>query len=100
MRAADLTDLICLSVDVEWAHDEVLADLVGLLDARGLKATFFCTHAGVSVAGHERALHPNFLRDGDVLRRVGPVGAEITDGEVYRQGPRARPGVFPGEGRG
>jgi len=87
MHARDLRDsfdLICLTVDVEWAHDEVLADLVGLIEARGLKATFFCTHAGVHVPGHERALHPNFLRSGDTMRRLGARAAAMTDVEAYR----------------
>jgi hypothetical protein len=62
--------LIALSVDVEWAYPEVLSDLVRELDLRNLKATFFCTHAGVEVPGHERGLHPNFRRDGDAQRRL------------------------------
>lgn len=81
-------NLICLTVDVEWANPEVLKDLVRLLDERGLRATFFCTHADVNVPGHERALHPNFRRDGDTLRqlreRVGPALWEWTDTAVYR----------------
>src|SRR5579863_954947 len=62
--------LIALSVDVEWAHPAVLADLVRELDLRNLQATFFCTHAGIEVPGHERGLHPNFGRDGDAMRRL------------------------------
>jgi hypothetical protein len=77
-------NLICLTVDVEWAHPDVLADLVALIDARGLKATFFTTHAGVHVPGHERALHPNFLRSGDTVRSLGSAAATMTDVDVYR----------------
>jgi hypothetical protein len=77
-------DLICLTVDVEWAHPKVLADVVGLIDARGLKATFFCTHAGIEVPGHERALHPNFLRSGETMRRLGAAAAQISDVDIYR----------------
>jgi hypothetical protein len=51
-----------ISIDVEWAHPEVLADVVRLLDEREIRATFFCTHQGIKVPGHERALHPNFRR--------------------------------------
>lgn len=61
--------MICLSFDVEWAHPDVLADLVGLLDQHGLKGTFFCTHAGISVPGHERAIHPNFRWQGDTAKK-------------------------------
>ena len=60
---------ICFTVDVEWAADEVLADLRGLFDQHGVRATFFVTHAGVKVPGHERGLHPNFRRDGDTYER-------------------------------
>jgi hypothetical protein len=70
--AADLTlpPCVVLTVDVEWAHEHVLADVVSALDERGLRATFFCTHAGISVPGHEVAVHPNFRR----LAGSSPVG--------------------------
>lgn len=56
---------VALSIDVEWAHPEVLADAVRLLEERAIRATFFCTHADIDVPGHERALHPNFRRSGN-----------------------------------
>jgi hypothetical protein len=59
---------ICFTVDVEWAADEVLADLRGLFDQHNIRATFFVTHARVEVPGHERGLHPNFRRNGDTYR--------------------------------
>jgi hypothetical protein len=77
-------DFICLTVDVEWAHPDVLADLLGPINARGLKATFFCTHAGIEVPGHERALHPNFLRSGETMRCLGAAAAEMSDVDIYR----------------
>jgi hypothetical protein len=63
-------DSVCLSFDVEWAHDDIVADTVALLDERGLRGTFFVTHEGVSVTGHERGLHPNFRRNGDLYRAL------------------------------
>jgi hypothetical protein len=77
-------NLICLTVDVEWAHPDVLHDLVETISARGLEATFFSTHAGIQVPGHERALHPNFLRSGETMRRLGTAAAAMTDVDVYR----------------
>jgi hypothetical protein len=62
---------VVISIDVEWAHPEVQADVVRLLAERNLRATFFCTHAGISVPGHERALHPNFRRRGNSLLETG-----------------------------
>jgi hypothetical protein len=61
---------ICFSVDVEWAAREVLADLVQVFDQFGVRATFFVTHAGVEIPGHERGLHPNFRRNGDTYRQL------------------------------
>lgn len=63
-------DLVCLTIDVEWAHPEVLADLTDNISARGLRATLFCTHPGVQGGTHERALHPNFRRNGDTMRWI------------------------------
>lgn len=66
---------VCFTVDVEWAHPEVLATLVAAFDERQLPATFFCTHPNIAVPGHERGLHPNFRRQGQPVqalrRRLG-----------------------------
>src|SRR5215469_15682713 len=74
-------DTICFTVDVEWAADEVLADLRRLFDQHGIRATFFVTHAGVTVPGHERGLHPNFRRNGDTVRllRQAAGGRNVDD---------------------
>jgi hypothetical protein len=55
----------------------------------GVRATFFCTHAGVDVGPHERGLHPNYRRNGTTLRelraRIGPAAmAEIDEEDLYR----------------
>jgi hypothetical protein len=63
-------DTIYFTVDVEWAAEEVLADLRRLFD---LRATFFVTHAGVETPGHERGLHPSFQRNGDSYKQVSHV---------------------------
>lgn len=75
-------DAVCFSVDVEWCADAVVADLRGLFDQHGVAATFFVTHAGVSVPGHERGLHPNFRRNGDTYRAL-PGAAEASEAEIY-----------------
>lgn len=59
-----------LTFDVEWANPTVLNEVLTELDTRNLKATFFCTHEGIETPGHERALHPNFRRDGDTLGQL------------------------------
>lgn len=56
---------VALTIDVEWAHPVVLDAVVQELNARNLRATFFCTHPGICVDGHERALHPNYRRFGN-----------------------------------
>jgi len=81
-------DSVCISIDVEWAAAPVLDDLRRLLDERELRATFFVTHEGVSVPGHERGLHPNFRRNGDTWKRLvaahGGRSEHLTDDEIYR----------------
>jgi hypothetical protein len=77
---------LCFTVDVEWAADEVLADVRALFDQYGVRATFFVTHANVKTPGHERALHPNFRRNGDtyrLLREASGGEAALTDEEVH-----------------
>ncbi|WP_243313781.1 hypothetical protein [Fundidesulfovibrio agrisoli] len=77
-------DSLCFTVDVEWAHPAVLEDLCALFDDAGVTATFFATHAGVSVPGHERGLHPNFRWKGDTGRAV-----RESDPEVFSSGDEA-----------
>lgn len=76
-------DTICFSFDVEWATEEAIRDTCTLLDERGVKGTFFVTHEGVSVPGHERAIHPNYRRNGDVYRSLTDATSR-SDAEVHR----------------
>jgi peptidoglycan/xylan/chitin deacetylase (PgdA/CDA1 family) len=82
------TRTICLTVDVEWVHDAVLADMRRLFDERGLPATFFCTHAGIDVGAHERGLHPNYRRNGDQMRELraqhGDAITTLDEADIYR----------------
>jgi hypothetical protein len=76
---------VVLTIDVEWAHPLVLADVVDLIEERGLRATFFCTHEGIELPGHERALHPNYRRAGNSLTSPVPQAAlGDGDGAFYR----------------
>lgn len=81
-------DSVCFGVDVEWAAPEVLDDLRLLFDEHGIRATFFVTHAGVAVPGHERGLHPNFRRGGDTLKQLAAANGgridHLGETEVYR----------------
>ena len=53
--------MIAISMDLDWASDEVLRDSLSLLQAAGARATFFLTHRpDVSLDGHETAIHPHF----------------------------------------
>ena len=72
---------VAITIDVEWAHPEILADVVQMLDKRGIPATFFCTHEGIEVPGHERALHPNFRRSGNTM--IEPDAAMMDDRAFY-----------------
>jgi hypothetical protein len=80
---------ICFTVDVEWAHPVVVEDLRELFDLHGIRATFFCTHAGIDVGSHERGLHPNYRRNGTTLKELaGEIGAAnaafIDEIDLYR----------------
>jgi hypothetical protein len=77
---------VCLTVDVEWATPRILADLRELFDQRGVRATFFVTHAGVDVPGHERGLHPNFRHNGDTRRALNAtrgIDGSPSESELY-----------------
>ena len=61
-------DYICLTIDVEWAPDFMLSQLVDRLLASGAKATFFVTHETPVLDRirerpdlFELGIHPNFL---------------------------------------
>ncbi len=77
---------IAITIDTEWAHPAVLADLLGILDAHGVTATLFCTDPLEDVGGHEVAIHPNFRRGGDAARAVSARQPEAVwdDAAVYR----------------
>lgn len=62
-----MSSRVAITIDVEWAHPDVLDFVVSELDDRNLRATFFCTHDGIRLDGHERALHPNYRRHGNSL---------------------------------
>jgi peptidoglycan/xylan/chitin deacetylase (PgdA/CDA1 family) len=74
---------VCFTVDVEWAAQAVVDDVRNLFDDYGVQATFFVTHADVSVPGHERGLHPNFRRNGDTYRGLADAG-RMTDEAINR----------------
>lgn len=84
--------MFCLTIDIDWAQDAVIADTLGLIESHGQKATWFVTHSTKmldeirAAGGHELGLHPNFnpLLDGqtgtaeDVLRRLHDVSGGAT----------------------
>ena len=75
-------NVVSFTFDVEWACQEVIDDVRSLLDERGIAGTFFVTHDGVDVGCHERGIHPNFRRDGDVYQQLADAPVR-TDREVY-----------------
>jgi hypothetical protein len=78
---------VAITVDTEWAHPQVLDDLLDLLDRFDVRATLFCTDP-VEARGHEVAIHPNFRRAGDAVRRLlaepANAAAATDDASVYR----------------
>ena len=56
---------VALTLDIDWAIDEVVADSLALITSHGARATWFATHessmlATIRSSGHEVGLHPNF----------------------------------------
>lgn len=56
---------IFLTLDVDWAHDEVILDSAQLIEDLGVRATWFFTHDSPTIDylrnnGHEVGVHPNF----------------------------------------
>jgi hypothetical protein len=75
---------VCVTIDVEWAHPEILSDVRALLDERSISATFFCTHPGIEAPNHERAIHPNFRRTGNSALGGAPPELAANDRAFYR----------------
>jgi hypothetical protein len=74
-----------LTFDIDWAHDEVILDVLGRVEAAGVSATWFVTHDTPVLARirenplFELGIHPNFL---PLLNGNGANGAnaeEIVD---------------------
>lgn len=71
-------DAVFLTVDIDWACDEVLLDTIELMESAGVRATFFATNS-TPLLGRlaqnplfEIGLHPNF---NDILRGTPQAGA-------------------------
>ena len=64
--------MIAVTLDVDWAPDPIVEDVVALLDAHDISATVFCTNYTKDKSGkssnlrrrlharHELGLHPDF----------------------------------------
>lgn len=74
-----------LTLDIDWAHDEILADAITLVEAHRVPATWFVTHDTPLLArlrsnpDFELGIHPNFnfLLNGD--DRAGRDAADVLD---------------------
>jgi hypothetical protein len=57
--------VVCVTLDMDWARDEIAGPVVEMLRRRGVKATFFATNESELLSGlgggqFEVGLHPNF----------------------------------------
>ena len=69
--------MIALTLDVDWAPDQIVDDVLSAIDAHGIPATVFCTDYTKDASGkssnltprlhprHELGLHPDFQRTAD-----------------------------------
>jgi hypothetical protein len=65
MSLKSYADVVCVTLDMDWARDEVAGPVVEMLRRRGVKATFFATNESELLSGleggqFEVGLHPNF----------------------------------------
>ncbi len=82
---ADWSGAPYLSIDIDWAHDDVLADTIDLVEEYRLPVTWFVTHDTPLLArlrsnpDFELGIHPNFnfLLNGDGC--AGRDAAEVVD---------------------
>lgn len=81
----------CLTFDIDWGHDAVIADTLDLIDKAGVRTTWFITHdtpmiTAIAAGGHELGLHPNFnpLLSGD-----GGTASDVLD-RLHQLAPDAR----------
>ncbi len=56
---------VYITIDIDWAPEEVIEDTLLLLEEYDVAATLFCTHASGVIDGcntnlFEKAIHPNF----------------------------------------
>lgn len=76
---------IFLSLDIDWAHDDILLDSIELIEGAGASATWYVTHETPLLnrlrknPNFELGIHPNFnfLLEGD--SRNGRDAAEVID---------------------
>lgn len=76
---------VFITLDIDWAHDEVLWDAIELLEGAGVKATWFITHQTALLEKmranrkFELGVHPNFnfLLNGD--NRLGKNAKEVVE---------------------
>ncbi len=74
-----------LTIDLDWAHDEVLADTVDLVERHRIPATWFVTHETPQLERlrsnplFEVGIHPNFIFLLQGSDRAGRTAAEVID---------------------
>ena len=57
--------MLAFSIDIDWAHEEVITDTLSLFEKYDVKCTIFSTHGSYAVIKSNRklfevAIHPNF----------------------------------------
>lgn len=58
-------EAVVFTIDIDWAHDDIIEDLIEFLGGHGVCATWFATHETKTLdklldKGHEVGIHPNF----------------------------------------
>lgn len=74
--------VFAFSVDTDWAPVELIEELLGLFESRGIRVTVFVTDSvlGIDRHRHELAMHPNITDISDIqpeLRRLARLLGEV-----------------------
>ncbi|WP_293865651.1 hypothetical protein [uncultured Alsobacter sp.] len=84
---------LVLTIDIDWAHDTVIADLAGIVAEHGVAATWFVTHDTpvlreiTAIPRQDLGLHPNF---NPLLDGTGSGNARAVVGALHDLVPDAR----------
>ena len=88
--------MIVFTIDVDWAHEDVINDTLSIFEKYDVKCTFFSTHHSLRLVKASKKLfeigiHPNFnaILSGDSTKTPADVIDELLDTHPHAKGVRS-----------